>query len=346
MAIVTRHQNTMFLTRGQQAGDPSPAEQDRYPISTGNSRAAPTNNDASGITVSASGDAQGSARKPVHGSQSGRLASTLASTHQLGAQARLSASTTEHQTAPTDGYRGSPVSSGPHTPSSDSASPSLHDLPGPSILEPTRCTVYTTHAASGIQTNANTMAPQVPPSLRPMYSGNYSSEAGLSQPYFRRDITNLFGLPEPRLSQRGEPTGTLPTTTARDYQVPVLHQQAPRNPSLLDGVRELIAPRPTAAHEPIEVRREPIMATRQLPDTTGAPQVVPDTDMHLRDTRPRTAPVNDGATALRDRRLAEYEARLNHSQARPTATTEIGDERSDPMAATGSGILRGADPAG
>ena len=84
------------------------------------------------------------------------------------------------------------------------------------------------------------------------------------------------------------------------------------------------------------------MATRQFPDTTGAPQVVPDTDMRLRDTRPRTAPANDGATALRDRRLAEYEVRLNHSQARPAAATDIGYERSDPVAATGGGILRGA----
>ncbi len=74
--------------------------------------------------------------------------------------------------------------------------------------------------------------------------------------------------------------------TARDCQAPVLHQQAPGNPSLLDGVRELIAPRPTVTREPLEVLREPIMATRQLPDTTGAPQVVPDTNMCLRDTRP------------------------------------------------------------
>ncbi len=202
--------------------------------------------------------------------------------------------------------------------------------------------VYTTHTASGIQTNASTTAPQVPPALRPMYFGNYSSEAGLSQPYFRRDITNLFGLPEPRPSQHGESIGTMPVATANDYQTPVLQQQTPGDPSLLDGVRELMAPRPTATREPIEVQREPIMAARQLPDTIGAPQVVPDTDMHLGDVRSRTAPVNDGATALRDRRLAEYEARLNNSQARPTATTEIGDERSDPMAATGSGILRGA----
>ncbi len=279
MAIETQHRNSMVLTRGQQAGDPSPAEQDRYPISTGNPRAAPTSNDASGTTVSASGDATGSARKPVHGSQSGRLASNLTSTHQLGAQARLSTSTTEHQTAPANGYTGSPASSGPHTPDSDSASLTRYDLQGPNALEPTSCTVYTTHAASGIHTNASTTEPQVPPALQPTYFGNYSSEAELSQPYFRRDITNLFGLPEPRLSQRGEPIGTLPTTMARDYQAPVLHQQAPGNPSLLDGVRELIAPRPTAAREPIEVQREPIIVTRQLPDTTGAPQVVPDTDM-------------------------------------------------------------------
>ena len=128
----------------------------------------------------------------------------------------------------------------------------------------------------------------------------------------------------------------------RDCQTPVLQQQAPGNPSLLDGVRELIAHRPTATRELIEVQREPIIATRQLPDMTEAPQVVPDTDMRLRDVRPRAAPVNDRATALRDRRLAEYEARLNYSQALPTATTKIGYDRSDPMAATGSGILRGA----
>ncbi len=63
---------TMVLIRGQQAGDSSSADNDRYPITTGNPMVAHTSNDASGITVSASGDALGSARKPtVHGSQSG-----------------------------------------------------------------------------------------------------------------------------------------------------------------------------------------------------------------------------------------------------------------------------------
>ncbi len=148
----------------------------------------------------------------------------------------------------------------------------------PSTLELTSCKVYTTHAASGIHTNASTMEPQLPPALRPIYFCNYSSEAGLSQPYFRRDITNLFGLPEPRPSQRGEPIGTTPTTMVCDCQAPVLHQQAPENPSLLDSVRELLAPRPTAASDPMEVQRETVMVTRQLMDTTGAPQVVPDTE--------------------------------------------------------------------
>ncbi len=106
-----------------------------------------------------------------------------------------------------------------------------------------------------------------------MYFGNYNSEAGLSQPYFRQEITNLFGLPEPRPCHHGEPIGTMPTATARDCQAPVLHQQSPRNMSLLDGVQELIAPRPTVTHQPLEVPREPTMVTRQLPDilSTAAP---------------------------------------------------------------------------
>ncbi len=120
---------------------------------------APTSNDVSGITVCASGDAHGSARKPVHGSQSGRLAGTLTSTHQLGAPARLSVSTNEHQVAPANGYSGSPISSGPHTPDNDSASQTCYDTQGPSTLEPTTCLVCVTHTASGIQTNANTLAP-------------------------------------------------------------------------------------------------------------------------------------------------------------------------------------------
>ncbi len=172
----------MVLTRDQQAGDSSSADNDRYPISTGNPMVAPPSNGASGMTVSASGDALGSARNPCTGAKSGRLASTLASTYQLGAPARLSASTNEHQMAPANGYSGSLMSSGPHTPDSDSASPTRHDTQGPGTLKPTKCLVRVMHTASGIQTNGNTSAPQVPPALRPSFFGNYGSEIGLYQP--------------------------------------------------------------------------------------------------------------------------------------------------------------------
>ncbi len=170
----------MVLTRGQLAGDSSSADSVQYPISTGNPMVAHTSNDAPGITVSTSGDALGSARKPVHGSQSGRLASTLTSTNQLGAHARLSMSTDEHQIAPATRYDGGPISSGPHTPDSDGASPTCFNTQGPSTLQPSTCLVHVTHTASGIQTNANTSAPQVPPALGPTFFGNYSSEAWAS----------------------------------------------------------------------------------------------------------------------------------------------------------------------
>ena len=66
------------------------------------------------------------------------------------------------------------------------------------------------------------------------------------------------------------------------------------------------------------------MVTRKLPDTTGAPQVVPDTDMRTRDTRPRTAPDNDGATALSDKRLAEYALVLAERFGERTAAQNAG----------------------
>ncbi len=62
----------MVLTRGQQAGDPSSVDTDRFLITSGDPVVAHADNDVSGITVSASGDALGSAWKhSVPGSQSG-----------------------------------------------------------------------------------------------------------------------------------------------------------------------------------------------------------------------------------------------------------------------------------
>ncbi len=54
------------------------------------------------------------------------------------------------------------------------------------------------------------------------------------------------------------------------------------------------------------------------------------------------APEDDGATTLRDQHTAKYEARLQNSQARASASYDAGCRDPDPVAATGAGLLRGA----
>ncbi len=104
----------------------------------------------------------------MHGSQSCRLASALAlaRTNESGSHARFSMRTYEHQVAPNARYDSNRTSSGPHTPDSDSAAPTRFNSQGPSTLKPSSCLVRITHTATGIQINANTTSPQVPPALR------------------------------------------------------------------------------------------------------------------------------------------------------------------------------------
>ncbi len=54
------------------------------------------------------------------------------------------------------------------------------------------------------------------------------------------------------------------------------------------------------------------------------------------------APEDDGATTLRDRRLAKYEARLQRSQARHMVPPENGPLEGSPGTTTGTGFMRGA----
>ncbi len=75
---------------------------------------------------------------------------------------------------------------------------------------------------------------------------------------------------------------------------------------------------------------------RRLWDPPEAPQIVPSVG-----TRP-WQPEDDGATALRDWHIAEYEARLQNSQARASAAYDAGCRDPEPVAATGAGLLRGA----
>ena len=51
----------------------------------------------------------------------------------------------------------------------------------------------------------------------------------------------------------------------------------------------------------------------QLGDPVEAPQTVPNVDARPRQLAERMAPIGDGATALQDRCIAEYEARLQNS---------------------------------
>ncbi len=94
--------------------------------------------------------------------------------------------------------------------------------------------------------------------------------------------------------------------------------------------------------EPLEMLGEPYDIGRQLRDPVEAPQTAPNVDARPRQTAERTALLDDGATALRDRRLAEYEARLQDSRARDPAAHDAGYRNPEPTAATGAGLLRGA----
>ncbi len=86
----------------------------------------------------------------------------------------------------------------------------------------------------------------------------------------------------------------------------------------------------------------PLEIGRRLKDPVEAPQTVPNVNVRPRQLADRTAPIDDGATALRARRIAEYEARLQNSCAKAPAAYDVGYRDPEPTAATGTGLLRGA----
>ena len=105
----------------------------------------------------------------------------------------------------------------------------------------------------------------------------------------------------------------------------------------------------TCAPNGLSTGREPREETgvsfdigRQLRDPVEAPQTVPNVDARPQQLAERTAPIDDGATALRDWRIAEYEARLQNSRARASAAHDAGYREPEPTTATGTGLLRGA----
>ncbi len=99
---------------------------------------------------------------------------------------------------------------------------------------------------------------------------------------------------------------------------------------------------PPIAGEPQEEQGATFDIGRQLRDPVEAPQTVPNVDTRPRQLSTRPAPTDDGATGLRDRRIAEYDARLQNSRARASAAYDAGCRDLEHTAATGAGLLRGA----
>ncbi len=94
--------------------------------------------------------------------------------------------------------------------------------------------------------------------------------------------------------------------------------------------------------EPQEKPEVALDIGRQLRDPIEVLQTVPCVDAHPQYPPTCTAPEDDGATVLRDRRIAEYEARLQNSRARVSAAYDTGCRDPDPVATKGTGLLRGA----
>ena len=82
------------------------------------------------------------------------------------------------------------------------------------------------------------------------------------------------------------------------------------------------------------------VADRHLREPQEAPQTVPHIDVCPRHPLVHTAPEDDGATALRNRRIAKYGARLRKNQAQAPVALEVGYEDPQPATTTGTGLLR------
>ncbi len=126
-----------------------------------------------------------------------------------------------------------------------------------------------------------------------------------------------------------------------NWQVPVLHP-ATQAVRAADNYYRLATSQPPVIGEPQEVPWVAIPVNRRMQIETEAVQEVPKVDVRSRTARTQLAPEDDGATALRDRRLAEYEARLQHSQVRHPVRSENGPREGSPGATTGTGPMRGA----
>ncbi len=212
---------------------------------------------------------------------------------------------------------------------SASANPvSTHDRE-PSVTGPGR--LFGGGAYFGPSDRATLLAPP----LRPNYLGDY----GIMHTGYvhARDTLDLFGLTASmyRSPFTGEPQESLldgvmarqrmGAAESQTVTVSVAEEQYTHSPNSLPTGRE-----------PQEESGVSFDIGRQSRDPVEAPQTVPNVDAHPRQPAERMAPIDDGATALQDRRIAEYEARLQNSRARASAAHDAGYREPEPTAATGA----------
>ncbi len=120
-----------------------------------------------------------------------------------------------------------------------------------------------------------------------------------------------------------EPLDVPPVAIAADWQVPMLQPIAHAVPTA-DNQFRLATPRPSVTGEPQKSATSGYNCYPTERIRHRGLHEVPKVDVSPRTACMQLPPRDDGATLLRDRRLAEYEARVQRSKARPMVHPENG----------------------
>ncbi len=326
----------MVHTRNQPGGDLSSAVSGRSTTTTGGLVPA-TSCSAVTSSVTAAGDAITTGSKTATGRLlSSRPGGTFAVTSPPSGNGHFSASA---NATPRTRVASSDVGTSPFGQialGSASANPvSTHDQE-PSVTGLGRL------FGAGAYFGPSDWAALLPPPLRPNYLGDYGRMHTVYVPSCAQDSSDLFGLtasmyrppfirePQWSLLDGVMARQRMGAAESQTVTMSVAEEQYTRSPNGLSTGRE-----------PLEELGVPYDIGRQLRDLVEAPQTVPNVDARPRQTAERMAPIDDGATALWDRRLAEYEARLQNSRARASAAHDAGYRDPEPTAVMGAGLLRG-----
>ncbi len=189
-------------------------------------------------------------------------------------------------------------------------------------------------------TNRVTM---LPPPLRPNFLGEYGRGVSGCVPPLIRETSDLFRLTASTCQPpaTGEPQESLREGIATRQWL----EMSARQTAAVITDEERYSHSTNGLPMVGEPQEEPEVAfdiDRQLRDPIEALQTVPHVDACPRHPLTCTTSEDDGATALQDKHIAKYEARLQNRQARASAAYDAGCRDPDPVATTSTGLLRGA----